>query len=90
MSWFIASYISSFCRSYGTIGQSSEKYFLCAFKGLFLGTTSHTAQKKRRCYRLRSNAEEPIQEVTGAELLNGSAHGIIRCGIRRAVKRTKK
>lgn len=37
-----------------------------------------------------SNVQEPIQEVTGAELLNGSAHSVIRCSIRRAVKRTKK
>ena len=37
-----------------------------------------------------SNAQEPIQEVTGAELLNGSAHSVIRCSIRRAVKGTKK
>lgn len=37
-----------------------------------------------------SNAQEPIQGVTGAELLNGSAHSVIRRSIRRAVKKTKK
>lgn len=33
-----------------------------------------------------SKAQEPIQEVARAELLNGSAHGVIRCSIRKAVK----
>lgn len=34
---------------------------------------------------VKSNAQQPIQEVTGAEPLNDSAHGVISCSIRRAV-----
>lgn len=70
---YYKSYIYSPYRLYGTIGQSSEKYFMLLRDCLLEQLVIQHKGRKGVISLVTSNTQELIQEVTGAELLNGSA-----------------
>lgn len=73
---YCKSYIYRFCRLCDTIGQSLGKYFLYTFKSVSWNSESYSTKEAVNTL-VTSSAQEPIQEVIGAEVLNNSAHSVI-------------